>query len=88
MRFVRAFAFRLAIFSLLVVPFVGVGCNDQAATTPPPVKEPTVDLGKKADVKQAAKSAKKKSRSTDESGSTTGTLGVKPPKVKTDDAKK
>jgi len=84
MRFVREFVFLLAILSLAVVPFVGVGCNDQAAK-PQSTSEPTVDLGK-ADAKKPAPKPAKKKRS-DEAGSTTGSLGVKPPKAPADDKK-
>jgi hypothetical protein len=75
MRFVREFVTLLAILSLAVVPVIGVGCTEQPPAKP--VAEPTVD----------AKPAKKKGRA-DESGSTTGTLGVKPPKSAPDKSTK
>jgi hypothetical protein len=81
MRFVREFVTLLAILSLAVVPVIGVGCGEQPPAKP--VTEPTVDLGKKGDTKPA----KKKGRA-DESGSTTGTLGVKPPKTAPDKSTK
>ncbi len=81
MRFVREFVTLLAILSLAVVPVIGVGCTEQPPAKP--VAEPTVALGKKGD----AKPAKKKGRA-DESGSTTGTLGVKPPKTVPDKSTK
>ena len=86
MRFVREFVTLLAVLSLAVVPVIGVGCTEQPPAKP--VAEPTVDLGKKGDAKPAApKSTKKKGRA-DESGSTTGTLGVKPPKSAPDKSTK
>jgi hypothetical protein len=90
MRLVREFAFLLAILALAIVPVIGVGCTDQSSTKPTTTEVPAVDLGKKADTKPAApKPAKKKPRASEAvSGSTTGTLGVKPPKVETDTTKK
>jgi hypothetical protein len=79
MRLVREFAFLLAILSLAAVPMIGVGCGDTTASKPAAPSEPTIDLGKKGDAK-GPKSPARKARS-DESGSTTGTLGVKPPKA-------
>ena len=81
MRLVREFAFFLTVLSLAAVPVLGVGCGDQTASKPATPSEPTVDLGKKGDAKAGPKSAAKKGRSADESGSTTGSLGVKPPKA-------
>jgi hypothetical protein len=88
MRLVRQFAFLLAVLSLAVVPIIGVGCNDQGATNPPASGEPRIDLGKKETKPTAPKSPAKKPRSADESGSTTGSLGVKPPKAPANDTKK
>jgi hypothetical protein len=83
MRLVRKFAFLLVILSLAAVPFIGAGCTDQG-TAKPPAGDHAVDAGKKTD---APKSPKKKGRS-DEGGSTTGDLGVKPPKVPADNKAK
>jgi hypothetical protein len=80
MRFVREFALLLAIAALAVVPVIAVGCNDQGQTNPPASGEIKSDLGKKADAKPATPKTAKK-RSADEAGSTTGSLGVKPPKA-------
>lgn len=88
MRLVREFAFLVAILSLAAVPLIGTGCDDQGATKPQASGEPAVDVGKKADTKPSAAKPKKKGRASDESGSTTGSLGVKPPKSPTDDTKK
>ncbi len=88
MRLVREFAFLVALLSLAAVPVIGIGCNDQAATKPYDTGGPTVGLGKKADPKPSTpKAAKKKGRPSDESGSTTGSLGVKPPKAPADNTK-
>jgi hypothetical protein len=78
MRVVRQFAFLLAIASLAIVPLVGVGCTEQPKSNPPV----SGDATKKTDATTTVgKSPKKKGRSSDaESGSTTGSLGVKPPK--------
>jgi hypothetical protein len=79
MRRVREFAFLLAILSLAVVPMVSVGCNDQSASTSPTTSN---NATKTSDAKpDTPKPAKKKGRSSAESGSTTGDLGVKPPKT-------
>jgi hypothetical protein len=86
MRLVREFAFLLAILSLAAAPVIGVGCSDQSASKPTTPSEPKIDLGKKGDAK-GPKSPAKKGRS-DESGSTTGNLGVKPPKAPATDSKK
>jgi hypothetical protein len=86
MRFVRKFAFRLAILLLAAMPVVGVGCTDQGPAKPP-AGEPTADAAKKADTKTSAPKSPKKKRS-DDAGSTTGDLGVKPPKVPADSTKK
>jgi hypothetical protein len=88
MRLVREFAFLLAILSLAAVPMIGVGCSDQGVTNPPASGEPRVELGKKETKPGAPKSPGKKARSSDESGSTTGSLGVKPPKAPANDTKK
>jgi hypothetical protein len=79
MRFVREFALLLAMTALAVVPVFAVGCNDQSQTNPPASGEIKTDLGKKADTKSASPKPAKKARSADEAGSTTGSLGVKPP---------
>jgi hypothetical protein len=79
MRLVREFVLLLAILSLAAVPVIGVGCGDQGATNPPASEEPKIELGKKETKPTAPKSPGKKPRSSDESGSTTGSLGVKPP---------
>jgi hypothetical protein len=76
MRRVREFAFLLAILSLAVVPIISVGCNDQSASAPPAVSNKTADA--KPDT---PKPAKKKGHPSAEGGSTTGDLGVKPPKT-------
>jgi hypothetical protein len=78
MRFVRQFAFLLVIASLAIVPIIGVGCTEQPKTNPPVSGE----TSKKTDATTTVgKSSKKKGRTSDaESGSTTGSLGVKPPK--------
>ena len=78
MRFVRQFASLLVIASLAIVPFVGVGCTDEPKTNPATSGESS----KKTDATTTVgKSPKKKGRTSDaESGSTTGSLGVKPPK--------
>lgn len=84
MRFAREFAVLVAILSLAAVPFVGMGCTDQAAPPAQATKEPTVDLGAKSEVKPAPKKAGKKKRPADagaESGSTTG-AGTKVPDLK------
>ncbi len=86
MRFVREFVTLVAILSLAVVPVIGVGCSEQPPAKP--VTEPTVDLGKKGDTKPATPKAAKKKGRADESGSTTGTLGVKPPKTAADKSTK
>jgi hypothetical protein len=80
MRLVREFAFLVAMLLLAAVPVIGVGCTDQSATNTPAGEH--VDTVKKSDTKTSApKPAKKKGRAADDSGSTTGDLGVKPPKV-------
>jgi hypothetical protein len=86
MRFVRKFTFWLAILSLAAMPLVGIGCTDQGSAKPP-AGEPTADTVKKADTKASAPKSPKKKRS-DDAGSTTGDLGVKPPKVPADNTKK
>jgi hypothetical protein len=90
MRLVRQFAFLLAILSLAAVPIIGAGCSDQSATKPASSGgNLNVDLGQKADSKpEPSKPPAKKPRSADEGGSTTGALGVKPPKAPASDAKK
>ncbi len=85
MRLVREFAFRLSVLSLVAMPLVGIGCNDQAATKPPAGEH--ASEAKKADTKTSAPKTPKKKKS-DEAGSTTGDLGVKPPKVPADTSKK
>jgi hypothetical protein len=83
MRFVREFALLLAMAALAVVPVIAVGCNDQGQTNPPASGEVKIDLRKKADTNPATPKSAKKSKSADEAGSTTGSLGVKPPKAPT-----
>lgn len=83
MRFVRECVTLLAILAVAVVPVIGVGCTEQSQTKTT-TTEPTVDLGKKSDAKPATPKASKKKGRADESGSTTGTLGVKPPQTATD----
>jgi hypothetical protein len=78
MRRVREFAFLLAILSLAVVPIISVGCNDQSASAPPAVSN---DAAKKPDAKPDTPKPAKKKHSSAEGGSTTGDLGVKPPKT-------
>lgn len=75
MRRVREFVFLLAILSLAVVPMIGAGCNDQSASAPPAASN---DATKKP---ATTKPSKKKAHPSAESGSTTGDLGVKPPKA-------
>jgi hypothetical protein len=86
MRFVRKFAFRLAIVSLVVTPVVGVGCTDQGPAKPAAV-EHTTEVTKKVETKTSAPKPPKKKKA-DDAGSTTGDLGVKPPKVPADTTKK
>jgi hypothetical protein len=81
MRFVRKFAFQLAVLSLAAVPVVSIGCTDQGAAKPPVAEHS--DTAKKADTK-TPKSPKKKGA---EAGSTMGDVGVKPPKVSADTKK-
>jgi hypothetical protein len=88
MRFVREFVCLLAIVSLVALPIVGAGCGDQSAPKPAATSEPKVDLGKKEDGKPASPKSSKKARSADESGSTTGALGVKAPKAPATDKSK
>jgi hypothetical protein len=83
MRLVRECVFLLAILSLAAVPVIGVGCSDQGATNPAASGETKIELGKKETKPTSPKSPGKKARSADESGSTTGSLGVKPPKAPT-----
>lgn len=87
MRFVRKFAFRLAILSLVATPVVGVGCTDQGPTKPA-AGEHTIEITKKVETKTSAPKPPKKKGKSDEAGSTTGDLGVKPPKVPADNTKK
>jgi len=88
MRLVRECVFLLAILSLAAVPVIGIGCSDQGATNPAASGEVKVDLGKKESTPTTPKSPGRKPRSSDESGSTTGSLGVKPPKAPANDTKK
>jgi hypothetical protein len=78
MRFVRQFAFLRVIALLAILPVVGVGCTEQPKPNPPASGE----LSKTTDATTTVgKSPKKKGRTSDpEGGSTTGSLGVKPPK--------
>jgi hypothetical protein len=75
--------FLLAILSLAAVPVIGVGCSDQGATNPAASGET-----KKESKPTSPKSPGRKPKSADESGSTTGSLGVKPPKTPATDTKK
>jgi hypothetical protein len=88
MRLVRECVFLLAILSLAAVPVIGVGCSDQGATNPAASGEAKIDLGKKESKPTSPKSPGRKPRSADESGSTTGSLGVKPPKSPANDTNK
>ncbi|HEV8002343.1 MAG TPA: hypothetical protein VGP63_20805 [Planctomycetaceae bacterium] len=85
MRFVRKFAFRLAILSLAAMPLVGVGCTDQGPAKPA-AGEHTTEITNKVETKTSAPKPPKKKRA-DDAGSTTGDLGVKPPKVPADKSK-
>ena len=78
MRRVREFASLLTILSLAVVPMISVGCHDQSASAPPAVSK---DASKTTDKAAATKPPKKKKSPSAEGGSTTGDLGVKPPKT-------
>ncbi len=87
MRLVRQFACLLALSAVAVVPLVGVGCSDQSTTSAPTSGERADASKKTGDKPSTPKAASKKGRSS-EAGSTTGDLGVKPPKAPATDSSK